>query len=324
MKLIFLKAALTAVACLVVGAALRAQPTNVNSAQQGASTSSASTSDVDRLQWLEKNGEVPEGTGFQTREAMHEWQLAQKTTWWGKRLEPREFWKNRVVWLDETAEDAAHRHGRGYPPMPFEDKSLPRFADDDGFPKDNYGTDGRDVPLATSSLERVFWDKFEKTMPQPPEHIERAQSTIAEFVFSSRYLLERAGNPTRTTSQRLEQLKASDISRAKQLGCPAEALTDNALYWAYVQNKRQDYQNQLNKGMSPDNPFVKRIVEETVVDPHLITEPLSDSQIQQANAWKISYLKRLQNQKVDRSYINAYLKAWNLSPDLLNSTSTGK
>jgi hypothetical protein len=30
--------------------------------------------------------------------------------------------------------------------------------------------------------------------------------------------------------------------------------------------------------------------------------------------WKIAYLQRLRKEKTDESYINAYLKAWNLSP----------
>ncbi len=48
------------------------------------------------------------------------------------------------------------------------------------------------------------------------------------------------------------------------------------------------------------------------VDPKLITEPLNDEQLKESVQWKIDYLQRLRREKVDESYINAYLKAWNL------------
>ena len=49
------------------------------------------------------------------------------------------------------------------------------------------------------------------------------------------------------------------------------------------------------------------------VDHKYITEPLSNEDIQAANAWKVAYLRRLRYEKTDESYINAYLKAWGLS-----------
>jgi hypothetical protein len=49
------------------------------------------------------------------------------------------------------------------------------------------------------------------------------------------------------------------------------------------------------------------------VDLTYITGPLANEQVKAANAWKIAYLQRLRREKVDLSYIVAYLKAWNLS-----------
>lgn len=63
-------------------------------------------SDAERIQWLEKLGEVPAGADY------HEWLLAAETGWWGKPLDPKEFWKGRVIWLDASASMAAQRHGR--------------------------------------------------------------------------------------------------------------------------------------------------------------------------------------------------------------------
>jgi len=70
----------------------------------------ARMSEEDLLRWLEQLGHVP-----QDADAL-EWRLAQRTTWWGRPLDPKEFWKNRVVWLDGEATFAANSHGRGYPP----------------------------------------------------------------------------------------------------------------------------------------------------------------------------------------------------------------
>lgn len=61
------------------------------------------------------------------------------------------------------------------------------------------------------------------------------------------------------------------------------------------------------------DPFVLVPLQGLVVDRKLITEPLMEDQLRAANAWKVAYLQRLRREKVDESYINAYLKAWSLS-----------
>jgi hypothetical protein len=50
-----------------------------------------------------------------------------------------------------------------------------------------------------------------------------------------------------------------------------------------------------------------------LADQNLITDPLREEHLAAANAWKIAYLNRLRKENTDESYINAYLKAWNLS-----------
>ena len=40
--------------------------------------------------------------------------------------------------------------------------------------------------------------------------------------------------------------------------------------------------------------------------------PLTGAETNSMNAWKCRYLRRLRAEKTDESYIDAYLKAWNL------------
>ena len=63
----------------------------------------------ERLRWLEDLGQVPADADTV------DWQLAQETSWWGKPLDPRVFWKGRTAWLDKAAESEARRHGRMFP-----------------------------------------------------------------------------------------------------------------------------------------------------------------------------------------------------------------
>ena len=72
----------------------------------------------ERIALLEKLGYIPIPSDIT------DLLLADKTTWWGKRLDPKEFWKGKVIWNDRIAEFEANRRGRGYPPIPYDD---PRF-----------------------------------------------------------------------------------------------------------------------------------------------------------------------------------------------------
>ena len=77
--------------------------------------------------------------------------------------------------------------------------------------------------------------------------------------------------------------------------------------------ERAEYKRDIGRGMAPDNPSIALFLQTLKVDPELITNPLTADQIKAANVWKIAYLLRLRREKTDESYINAYLKAWNLS-----------
>jgi len=91
-------------------------------------------------------------------------------------------------------------------------------------------------------------------------------------------------------------------------GYPPELVSEPALYWAYVGSRRQEFAEVI-----PNTPISKSLLSRTTTDPKLITDPLAPDQVSAANAWKIAYLQRLRKENTDESYINSYLKAWNLS-----------
>jgi len=100
---------------------------------------------------------------------------------------------------------------------------------------------------------------------------------------------------------------------ATGLGYPSEALSDDALFWTYVQTKRDEYENKFADNTGATVRSVSNFFHHVYVDRKYITDPLSAEDIQAANAWKIAYLRRLRQEKADESYINAYMQAWNLS-----------
>ncbi len=121
-------------------------------------------SDIEKVAWLEKLGQVP------TNGTRKDWDLAQRTSWWGKRLDPKEFWKSRVVWCDKSAVATASAHGRIFPPIPYDDPQFHLYSDQD-VPPLHAGSEGDDVNGMYSDREKAFWWEFSKTHPIPPEKI---------------------------------------------------------------------------------------------------------------------------------------------------------
>lgn len=253
----------------------------------------------ERFRWLEKYGKVPEDADY----GSIDWVLAQKTSWWGKRLDPREFWKDRVVWLDEAAQKAARSHGRFYPPIPCEYTWSKNYAADEGINWGSFELEGPNIHYATSSAEGGFWDMFYKTNPTPPSDLIREQANVASSIMATRYYFEKGGNPGRDTLKTIAEHERIQRQRATQMGYPPESLTDEALYWAYVLNMRKKYEKA---------PFLPSSL---AVDVKLINDPLTTDQLKAANAWKFAYLRRLHRENVDRQYIQAYIKAWSLSEE---------
>jgi hypothetical protein len=270
---------------------------------------------ADHLRWLEEHGEVPQDAD------LFECRLAQKTGWYGKPLDPKTFWRGRVVWLDKAAQTAAKRHGRLYPPPPHDNAGTPEYgAADSPAPFSQEGGGGPDstgVDYRWTSSERAFWDHFAKTLPRPPDDLEREQLAVAELVLGPGPGQSPSGRspgiPVRTSQELLaasgQRLKAQAIGR----GYPAEAFSEEALFWCYVLARRQEIESGPRELFGSNSAAVATFLQGVVVDSNLITGPLNVQQVQAANAWKIAYLQRLQKENTDESYINAYLQAWNLS-----------
>lgn len=236
---------------------------------------------------LEKAGEVPEND-----RDLKDWQLAQNTSWWGKPLDPKEFWKGRILWNDAKATSDAQRHGRLYPPIPYEDTNLPPYPNDEGI----HGTwlpDSPNIFYASSSKERAFWDRFDKTHPCPPDQIEREQElTATAFLRSQR-----------------DSIRNEPVQR----NYPPEAFSENALFWDYAEMKRAEYQQMLDNGNTKNEPIFQTFFSNLLIDRKFITEPLTPEKLQAANAWKVAYLQRLRRENTDEQYVQGYMQAWNLS-----------
>ena len=241
----------------------------------------------ERFAILEKAGQLPEND-----HDIKDWQLAQHTTWWGKPLDPKKFWKGRVLWNDAKATSDAQQHGRLYPPMPYEDTNLPPYPNDEGI-DETFSPDGPNISYAESSKEGGFWDKFDRTHPRPPDQIEHEQELKADR-FPKKIYVE-------------------VINRMIQDNYPAEAFTSNALFWTYVQMKRTEYQKMVSDGFSSNDLWFQGVMNNLIVDPKLITKPLTPDQNKAANAWKVAYLQRLRRENADEQYIQGYMQAWNLS-----------
>ena len=277
---------------------------------------------------LQRLGHVPEYANRSTREGEDEWRLAESTTWWGKPLDPRLFWQGRVVWNDASAQDAARRRGRGYPPIPAHLTNLAAGypmvsrASADIVPSPwSGGLDGgRVTPFHITEAESSYWNWFWRTQPKPPAALEREQFDVAERILGTRKPMSIQGRNIRArTARDIASIEKTAKSRAREIGVPEEALTEDALFWAYEMRKRRDYAEEQKKAAlwRPRDDrlaerFIDRFLGQLVVDVKFVKDPLTEEQIKAGNAWKFSYLQRLRRGKTDDSYINAYLDAWKL------------
>jgi hypothetical protein len=262
-----------------------------------------------RLVLLEHLGHVPDDADTD------DFSISEKTSWWGKRLDPNIFWSNRVVWLDESALDKATRYGRRWPPIPFGDTSC-----NDRNDKDRLGS-GFDIQggpsfyTVSSDREHAFWDYYGKTHPTPPADLARWQLSRASswMRYADIFANDKAlAAELRMSPNELEEGLQSNQSEASALGYPPECVSSNAFYWAHVMQRRDEYAQLVAKGEDATPLDFEHFFRKIYVNKKFITEPLHSEQLQSANAWKVAYLRRLRAQKTDESYINAYLQAWGL------------
>ena len=270
--------------------------------------------ETERLRWLERNGEVPEDA-----EMPLDWNLAEQTSWWGKPLDRKVFWKDRVVWLDETADSAARRRGRGFPPIPYDDPTLPVFRDDENDFLNTEGVpEGPNIRLHWTSKERAFWTRFSRTHPRPPEVLARKQSQLA----AETLWLQHASQGSNPLSRLHTMAVEVPDPRALKAGYPPEMLTEDALYWSYVLDRRREYQS-LRDRFGLQSVIVTNFFSGLAIDAKIVTDPPSKDPVQAANAWKITYLQRLRKEKTNESSVTAYLQAWDLSADAVFGGAKG-
>jgi hypothetical protein len=257
----------------------------------------------DRLQQLESAGQVPLDANIR------DWQLAQKTSWWGKPLNPKTFWTNKVVWLDAAAQSLANRHGRTFPPIPYTDTTIPKY---NGGNQTKLGSveDGG-LRFDWTPEERAFWTTFTITHPRPPADIESKQLEIYGNILALEQPIAEKGPPI--TASDVQDVKRVRTQQAIEQGYPTESFSDDALLWTYIYDRRREYEKLLAQGHTAGDPTMLAFIERSHIDPKLLTEPLSADQINTAESWKRTYLSRLQHQKTDQTYIQAYQNAWRLS-----------
>jgi hypothetical protein len=252
-----------------------------------------------RQAWLERNGEVP-------ADADHiDWELAEGTTWWGKPIDPKSFWIGRVVWEDQKADFDASRHGRQFPPMPYEDTNFTSYSALDVKSSTGLMLDPKEDTYG-SHRENVFWQKFGVSHPRPPQELERFQFDLAERYYES------VANDEISLKD-AQDFKLHEVNRAITMNYPRESLTDDALFCVYINNQRLEYGRLVSAGLPANGGLIRNFLTKSGANSHYISDPVPDGRLSLTNVWKIAYLQRLRNERVDDSYINAYLKAWGLS-----------
>ena len=275
-------------------------------------------SPVARIELLEKLGFVPDDPD------LSDYILAENTTWWGKPLDPEKFWIGRVLWYDNSVDFEARRYGRAYPPMPYEDPSVFDRSAVDGQASSGFTIDGCMPRHVSSDREHFFWVKFQMTHPNPPEYIQRWLNNRADGWVESKYELDNDPKTAKrfgVSPQYLERSMERAIRDAKSSFLPFECVTPEAYQWDYVMRKRTEYEAFAASGKAEEPSEIERFFSRVSVDHALITEPLTQNQIDAANAWKVAYLNRLRSEQWDESYINAYLQAWNLSEEYVFGAS---
>lgn len=241
--------------------------------------------------FLERLGQVPEDADAR------ELDLAQETSWWGKRMDPREFWSNRVQWSDSNAVYEAGAKGRMYPPIPEQFANRFPTVDD----RDRIASGAIDTPgpaYRYTERESMFWSWFSSSHPIPPEELERQQAWTAWRVFSNG-----AGKPD------MGALKMQ-MRDTIQLGYPTEMFDLEALRWAYINSVRKEADR--TRTFSPEPGGYERVIRESGFEAAIVTGAVTSAETEALNRWKQKYVQRLTQEGADRSYIDAYKNKWNL------------
>ncbi|MEI6564060.1 MAG: hypothetical protein WCO42_07125 [bacterium] len=258
------------------------------------------------LEELEKLGHLP------NEPWTDELRLAEKTSWWGKPIDPAVFWKNRPVWYDPV-DRYAHDRGRQCPPIPFYDSALRQCSTQDWQSSGCATPEGYTPRYVNNDYEQNFWAKWSRFLPQPPYLIENAQLGQAKLMMSVENRSRIPLNQQRgrgITARDVEEYWQTVGGMAKSDGCPPEAFERRAIYTIFVLNQygKQETTRPASieqwRGIVPD-------------------EYLNASKVQlieMHKEWQRAYVERLGKELpkhpqlapfADR-YIKAYKEAWGL------------
>ena len=284
------------------------------------------------IEYVENLGHIPSRAEFNSGGYNHIY--AQATTWWGKPLDPEEFWKDKVIWYDKIAERAAHKKGRLYPPLPTHVMDLSELH---GSSTDYYSYDVRVIKpykpnYVQTDQERTFWLFRRHLLPRPPGEIDKRQFDVAKIVMGKKNRLKNAKNKTvgaastirEYTPEQLElelaKTKTSYQERAVKFAFPPEPFQDqDTLFYCYIDRIRKAYKVVKN-GESYDDKNVWysdledlwRDIDRYQIDRTLITDDLDPEFVRKGTAWQTNYLSRLRSEGWNESYIEAYKKAWDV------------
>ena len=207
----------------------------------------------DRLSLLEQMGRIPDNPDIT------DWQLAQQTSWWGKRLDRTAFWKDRVIWLDSSAQYEANRHGRLYPPIPYDAPAFASRSDEDIDQSSSVSVEGPNVRFQCSNRENAFWNDFVFSHPHPPDDIARTQMEEAETLLGMAYHAKREATNDSQASGSLSRLRENSLKRLQEKGYPLEAFSDGVLKQSYLAQKRNEYQIALEDEKAGNPMTMKRL-----------------------------------------------------------------
>lgn len=281
-----------------------------DSARSGKTTAFYSTNNAlsSRVDILERLGAVPENA------SQADWTLAARTTWWGKRIDPKEFWRGRTVWLSDENLSAARRKGRAYPPVP------PEATEMEGASETDIATGATSEGLGTAfwfnSREAMFWKWASITWPLPPKQIEQIQLNLAKALLNGSRKLQPVRSPIPITDAEWEAAYRGDVNSAIMQGLPREAASSNAVFWTYVMHQREEFHRQVS--VTPEEArehAIDLFFSRCLVGRDLVLSRWTDTNQRDADAWKAKYLKRLADEGRYANYIHEYVKYWNLKAD---------
>lgn len=258
---------------------------------------------------LERLGRVPDDANERT------WRLCEKTAWWGRRIDPSSFWSNRVIWLSSEAESEAHAHGRGYPPIPPDNRLfLDRSDSDKSNPVVTW--EYRERSYYSSEREHAYWDWFQKNRPRPPEAIDRALDTASDEWMSIKRVTPIRPAGLKMPPPSIESSRSRLAARYIALGFPENAFSSTVLDWEYIRCKRMERETIVSE---PDefrrNMLLDVFNQHLACPSSLVESEPTVEEIRITTGWRAAYLRRLRREGTDESYIEAYKKAWNLLED---------